>query len=102
MTFGRDGATLAAPMSRLPRTPWFFLLLGAAACAPEPPLPFHAASPANPAAKPAARPSVAAVLEGRDPLAARVCAKGLPCVLPEEGAAPKAADPHAGHHNHHH
>ncbi|MDI1446397.1 hypothetical protein [Polyangium sp. 6x1] len=83
----------------------FLFAFATAACAAEAPRTFRSESPASPAAAPAKRPSVGAVLAAKDPLEARVCAEGAPCVLPDAPAAkaePAQNGGHGGHHHHHH
>ena len=91
-------------MKMLPTFPCLLIALATAACAAEPPRTFRPASPANPAAAPAKRPSVGAVLAATDPLEARVCAEATPCVLPGAPAAQAPPAEHTGHggHSHHH
>lgn len=94
-------------MKMLRTFPFLLLAFGALACAAEAPETFRPDSPANPAAAPPKRPSVGAVLAAKDPLEARVCAEGAPCVFPgaaapQKPAAPTGHEGHGGHHHHHH
>ncbi|MDI1449868.1 hypothetical protein [Polyangium sp. 6x1] len=75
------------------------LLFTSACSGPEVPSAFQPESPASPAASPAPRPPVAAVLVASDPLEADVCAPGKPCVLPGSQGASQGGDgpPHGGH-----
>jgi len=79
-------------------------LLFASACSgPDVPSAFEPTSPASPAARPAPRPPVAAVLAASNPLDATVCVPGKPCVFPdaEEAPAGGGGHPHGHHHGHH-
>jgi len=76
-------------------------LLSLAACTSEAPPRFASSSPANPASNPAPRPSIAAVLDAKNPTDAELCAKEKPCAAE---TTPKPAPPpssHDGHHHHH-
>lgn len=94
-------------MKMLSTFPFLVVALATAACAAEAPATFRPDSPANPAAAPAKRWSVGAVLVAKDPLEARVCAEGAPCAFPDAAArkapeAPAGHEGHGGHHHHHH
>ncbi|MDI3284332.1 hypothetical protein [Polyangium sp. 15x6] len=73
-------------------------LLFASACSgPEVPSAFQPDSPASPAASPAPRPPVAAVLAASDPRDASVCVPEKPCVLPDSEDEGGSGHQHGGH-----